>query len=113
MQQKMEIILQLIWQIIVLYPIQVQIQVPVPEEAHQLLTQVPVHLVPVPEEALQVEVPAIQEDQAILEDQAIAEGLQVEGLQVVVPTIVVDHPEEAHPVEILDQAVAPVMDQVL
>lgn len=35
------------------------------------------------------------------------------GLQVEVPTIVVDHPEEAHPVEILDQAVAPVMDQVL
>ena len=108
MQQKMEIILQLIWQIIVLYPIQVQIQFPVPEEAHQLLTQVPVHLVPVPEEAHPVEVPAIQEDQPILEDQAIAEGLQVE-----VPTIVVDHPEEAHPVEILDQAVAPVMDQVL
>ena len=48
-----------------------------------------------------MEVPAIQEDQPILEDQAIAEGLQVE-----VPTIVVDHPEEAHPVEILDQAVA-------
>ena len=55
-----------------------------------------------------MEVPAIQEDQPILEDQAIVEGLQVE-----VPTIVVDHPEEAHPVEILDQAVAPVMDQVL
>ena len=113
MQQKMEIILQLIWQIIVLYPIQVQIQVPVPEEAHQLLIQVPVHLVPVhlvpvPEEALQVEVPAIQADQVILEDQAIAEGLQVE-----VPTIVADHPEEAHPAEIPDQAVDPVMDQVL
>ena len=108
MQQKMEIILQLIWQIIVLYPIQVQIQVPVPEEAHQFLTQVPVHLVPVPEEALQVEVPAIQADQVILEDQAIAEGLQVE-----VPTIVADHPEEAHPAEIPDQAVDPVMDQVL
>ena len=55
-----------------------------------------------------MEVPAIQADQVILEDQAIAEGLQVE-----VPTIVADHPEEAHPVEILDQAVAPVMDQVL
>ena len=108
MQQKMEIILQLIWQIIVLYPIQVQIQVPVPEEAHQLLIQVPVHLVPVPEEALQVEVPAIQADQVILEDQAIAEGLQVE-----VPTIVADHPEEAHAAESPDQAVDPVMDQVL
>ena len=55
-----------------------------------------------------MEVPAIQEDQVILEDQAIAEGLQVE-----VPTIVADHPEEAHPAEILDQAVAQVMDQVL
>ena len=55
-----------------------------------------------------MEVPAIQEDQAILEDQAIAEGLQVE-----VPTITADHPEEAHPAEILDQAVAPMMDQVL
>ena len=104
MQLKMEIILQLIWQIIVLYPIQVQIQVPVhPAEAPQVLILVPAHPVP----AHLAEAPQM-EDQPILADQAIAEGLQVE-----VPTIAADHPEEAHPAEILDQAVAPVMDQVL
>ena len=104
MQLKMEIILQLIWPTIILHPTQVQTRVPVhPAEAPQVLILVPAHPVP----AHLAEAPQV-EDQPILEDQAIAEGLQVE-----VPTIVVDHPEEAHPVEILDQAVAPVMDQVL